>query len=210
MKIIAHRGILDYKENSVMGILVALQKLERVEFDVLFVKDKWVLCHDIKSYNDHCEPFSALIETIQSARLTKGQIIVDIKWDSLYNKKQSFQDKLNTLSAQIPVSMVDTFHWWFQVSSFQQVEDLIQSPLKGRKGVIVEDMPPKEQFGGDYFMIDISKFTPAEIKTMSRLYPSIIMMGYTCPSPCLLKYFSSYPISYLIIDLHLKDLFSWK
>lgn len=208
MEIISHRGFLDYGENSVMGIISALDKIQRVEFDIFFKDGVWLLAHDLKSIHVHTETFSKLMETLKQSPLRKGMFIIDIKWELCYNQKfHSFSKALAELKKQIPLVLIPFFDWNFQVSYPYLTPYLMESGLKGKKGLILEEVNHNFDKRLDYFMVDIRFFCKHSLNQLKGMFPHKLLIGYTIPSLQQVKYYQSYypVLSFLIVDLRLSD-----
>jgi hypothetical protein len=208
MTIIAHRGFQEYGENSVMGIIAALHKQGKVEFDLFFVGSKWVLAHDFKSIHSRTETLNALLKTIIQSPFRKGMMIFDIKWDIQFNKHHNFRKALDILSRQILPFFYSTFQCFFQVSHMELIPFLICSDLKGKKGAIIEDTINKLDLEIDYLMIDIRFLCIHDLRSLKSIFPKKMLIGYTCPSVSLLSLYKNFfPIlSHLVVDLRLSDL----
>lgn len=208
MEFCAHRGFLNYGENTIMGIITALQKVGRVEFDIFFYKDSWVLSHDLKSIHPHTESFSNLIYVLRNCPFKKGVLIVDIKWDLHHNKYHKFDRLLKVLSNEISSSIVGCYDWYFQVSYPLLTTDLINSPLRGKKGLIFDRFAHHINCKLDYLMIDIYAICLEDFRKIKKEHPNKIFMGYTLPSVfCIPNFKNLYPLfSFLVVDMRVEDL----
>lgn len=206
-KIIVHRGFKDYGENNIMGIIVALHQIRKVEFDIFFYKNNWILGHDRQSLHIRSESFENLLKTIQDTGIQGGLLVVDIKWDFQYNRHHSFKKALQELEKIIPKFMYTQFDWYFQVSYPQLTPFLVCSYLRGKKGVILEEFSPNIDQDIDYYMVDLRFFCIHDLKQIKSMMKKELI-GYTIPNVKMVKYYYHYlsVLSFLVVDLNLSDL----
>lgn len=208
MTIISHKGFLEYGENSVMGIISALHRQGKVEFDIFFLGKQWVLAHDLNAIHSRTESLRSLFKTLKQSPIQKGMLVVDIKWDNHFNKKHNFKKALELLSMQIPKEFISRFDWYYQVSYPILSSFLICSDLKGKKGLILEDFSHQIHNDIDYLMVDVRFFCQHDLKNLKNMFPKKILIGFTCPSASLLPMYKSFfpDLSFLVVDLRLSDL----
>lgn len=208
MKLIPHRGFLNYGENTVMGIITALHLCKIVEFDISFIRGKWMLCHDIKSFHFHTESFDSLLETILKAPFLHGSLIVDIKWDPIYNKNHVFKQAIYYLGKIIPRDLWQSnFQWYFQVQFSCQLLTLASSKLPGKKGCIVEQFETLETRHLDYLMIDLKTICPLDLRQKKRNWKNKEFFGFTVPSLRVLNYYEQQfsCLDKFVMDMVLED-----
>lgn len=181
VQIVVHRGIKNILyDNSMVGILAAIFHNRFCEFDILWVDGKWRICHDfIKISAYHSCLTDLLSYLIKYRHLVKNKIIVDIKWDFVFNRHDSIQDAICQL-------LKDLMEWedhpfWLQASHPRVLETIITQNCSStwKVGMIIRSVSDLEDYKEFlyYVMVSLSDFSIEEIIYLSK---QCVVMGYTC------------------------------
>lgn len=180
--VVIHKGFKNVSfENSLVGILLAIFKHKFCEFDVLFIDSQWKICHDFKVFSIYHIELSVLLGYLQQHKhQIQNKIIIDVKWDFVYNYKDNFDNAIVQLH-ELLKDMKDVPFLWLQASNpkllclfhkygFQQ---------NWKMGLIVYNTLEFDKWKEyiDYAMISMSDFTLEEI---IQIHKEKLLFGYTC------------------------------
>lgn len=181
VEIVVHRGIKNILyDNSMVGILAAVFRNKFCEFDILWTDGKWKVCHDFTSLSIYHTRLSDLLSLFkQYQHLVKNKIIIDIKWDSVWNRHDSLTNAVQQLKHELVG--FETYPFWLQVSHPRLLELLVvQRDIHVWKlGMIIYNMSAFSTYQEfiDYAMIPLSDFSEEDILHMSQ---ECLLFGYTC------------------------------
>lgn len=181
VEILVHKGFKDILyDNSMVGILAAVLKNKPCEFDILFVENRWKLCHDfhiLTKYNTDLSELLLLFE--QSKTPIQQKIIIDIKWDFINNR----HDNLSNAIGQLKEILFNykSIPFWIQASNSKILESLLYHQFDSvwKLGLIVYNKSDFDLYRKNihYAMISLLDFTIEEIQQMHK---ECLLIGYTC------------------------------
>lgn len=181
VQIVVHRGVKNILyDNSMVGILAAIFQNRSCEFDILWVDGKWKLCHDFVSISAYHSCLTDLLSClVQHRHLVKNKLILDIKWDFIWNRQDVLSDAIHQLRQDL-LGWED-YPFWLQASHPKVLEALIGQcfPDTWKLGMIVRsltDMTAYQEFL-HYAMVSLSDFSMEEILYLSQRF---VLIGYTC------------------------------
>lgn len=169
MEIVIHRGLhLYHRENSIMAILIACMQYHWIEFDIIYIDNKWKLGHDINSYCiDYLEDLVPMLKNIKRT----NNLIIDIKWDYLYSGDNidqaliELQNILKNIPCTIYVQSIVNEIYYKLYDFFPNYS----------KGIVLPSCPSIIPEDADYIMADIHQWSKIEL-----LRTTIPIFGYTC------------------------------
>lgn len=142
-----------------------------VEFDVLYMEGHWKLCHDSKKLRPHTETIQEVVSALTRMQ-KKTKLIVDIKWDFLYNHPDDIDKALGELrKCLLPL----------QCSIYIQsiVPDIVYRLHhffpNYPKGIVLPSCPLLKPETVDYIMADIHQWKREDI-----VHCHLPVFGYTC------------------------------
>lgn len=181
VEIVVHRGFKNILyDNSMVGILAAIFRNKFCEFDILWMDGRWKVCHDFPSVSVYHSNLSDLLSLLkQYKHLVKHTIIIDIKWDFVWNR----HDLLSTAILELKQELLgfEDFPFWIQTPHPSVLEAFVAHC--GREtwklGMIVATMADFTTYCGflHYAMIALSYFSMEEVISMSK---QCLLFGYTC------------------------------
>jgi len=162
------------------------------ETDLLWTGTQWILCHDFneKDKKENYETAHFLFKNLQY--LSKNwKLILDIKWDAIFNYHHDFVYALNHLSYILPKYYGNIC---VQFSYASHVQSAINHPVLSlyKIGYLMEDFSSDKYhfFSNIHFlMINIHKISQEEILMIKKNYPDLWLIGFTCFSKSNLKYY---------------------
>jgi len=181
VEIVVHRGIKNILyDNSIMGILVAIFRNKFCEFDIVWIHGGWKLCHDSHSISMYHSNLSDLLSLLkQYKHLVKHNIIIDIKWDFVWNQLDCLPEAMVQLR-QALVGFED-YPFWLQVSHPLVWDALVAhcGTKTWKLGMLLYTMSDFHTYQQHihYIMVSLSDFSLEEIITMSK---QCLVFGYTC------------------------------
>lgn len=180
-QVIIHKGFKNVVfENSLVGILLAIFKNKFCEFDIMFDHHQWKICHDSSKLTVYHTELSVLINYLkQYQHHVKNNIIIDVKWDFIYNQKDNLEGAVLQLKEML-VGM-KKFPFWLQASHpvLLTIFSKHQFHTIGKIGLNVSTVMEFHQYKGyiDYAMISMSDF---QIEDIKKMYQEKLLYGYTC------------------------------
>jgi len=176
VEIFVHKGFKGILyDNSMIGILSAVFKNKPCEFDILFVENRWKLCHDFNILTKYNTDLSELLLFFKNPQ----KIIIDIKWDFINNRN----DNLSAAIHQLKEILQDYKHipFWIQASNPAILKSLRHHEFDSvwKLGLIIYTMADFELYKENiyYAMISLPDFTMDEIQHMNK---DCLLIGYTC------------------------------
>jgi len=181
VEISIHKGFKDILyDNSMVGILAAVFKNKPCEFDILFVENKWKLCHDFKILTKYNTDLPELLMLMKKFKTSFQQnIIIDIKWDYINNRNDDLSDAIQQLKGILEEYKHIPF--WIQASNPKILESLQHHQFDSvwKLGLIIYNMGDFELYKKSihYAMVSLPDFTLEEIQHMNK---ECLLVGYTC------------------------------
>ena len=181
VEIVVHRGFKNILyDNSMVGILAAIFKNKFCEFDILWIDGRWKMCHDFPSVSIYHSHLSDLLSLLKQYRhLVKHTVIIDIKWDFVWNR----HDVLSTALLQLKQELLgfEDYPFWVQAPHPRVLEALVAhcGTETWKLGMIVPTVADFTAYHKliHYAMIAVSDFSMEEIISMSK---QCLLFGYTC------------------------------
>lgn len=179
-RVITHRGFRGVlRDNSITGIMLAVRKGKFCEFDVLYVEGVWKACHDFGALS----PYSADLEDLLILARAHNDIIVDVKWDWVWNRI----DDLSSAIALLKTLLLrgDTVPpFWLQACDPHVLKAMRDQGFheQWKIGMIVSntDQFDKHKDSMDYAMIPLHELRPEDVERMSKERE---LIGFTCRKP---------------------------
>lgn len=181
VQIVVHRGVKNILyDNSMVGILKAVFQNRFCEFDILWVDGKWRICHDFRAISAYHSCLTDLLLCLDQHRhLVKNKLIVDIKWDFVWNWRDAIADAIHQLRQDL-VGWED-HPFWLQASHPKVLKSLLEQSLPDtwKLGMIVRSMSDMVDYHKSlhYAMVSLSDFSVEEIIYFSE---QCAVVGYTC------------------------------
>lgn len=181
VEIVVHRGIKNILyDNSIMGILAAVFQNKFCEFDIIWKNHEWKLCHDQHSISIYHSNLSDLLSLFkQHKHLVKHNIIIDIKWDFVWNRHDRLMDAMVQLRQEL--EGFEDYPFWLQVSHPLVWDALVAHCGTDiwKLGMIIYTLPDFYAYQPyiHYSMVSLSDFSTEDILTMSE---QCLVFGYTC------------------------------
>jgi glycerophosphoryl diester phosphodiesterase len=181
VEIVVHRGFRNILyDNSIVGIIAAIFKNKFCEFDILWVDGGWKVCHDFSSISIRHSSLSDLLSLLKQYRhLVRHTIIMDIKWDFVWNHHDVISDAIRQLRQEL--LGLETTPIWLQASSPHVLEAVVEhcGTDTWKLGMMVSNMTDFTIYHRSlhYAMIDLSNFSMENIISMST---HCSLYGYTC------------------------------
>ena len=180
VEIVVHRGMKNILyDNSMIGILAAIFRNKFCEFDILWVNGKWKICHDFTSVSIYHSRLSDLLSLFQQYQhLIRHHIIIDIKWDCVWNRNDSLTDAIQQLRQELVG--FEEYPLWLQASHPRILEVLVtQCGNFWKLGMIVSNMHDFFLYRDflHYAMVSLPDFSSDEIITISQ---NCLVFGFTC------------------------------
>lgn len=183
-RIITHRGFKGVlRDNSVVGVLLAIFKDKFCELDVLYVEGAWKLSHDFGAWTPFSADLTDLMAYLAANRHhVRNKIIVDVKWDWVWNKIDDLSVAVGKLKSVL--SGCGPLPVWVQACNPDVLGALRQHGFQDhwKLGMIVAstDQWEKHKDQMDYAMVSLHEFKPEDVERMSE---SCELIGYTCKKP---------------------------
>lgn len=180
VQIVVHRGVRNIMyDNSMVGILTAVFQNLFCEFDILWVNGKWRVCHDFVAVSEYHSCLTDLLSCLnQHRRLVKNKIIIDIKWDFVWNRSP-IPDAIHQLRQDL-VGWED-HPFWLQASHPSVLDALVDQSFHDtwKLGMIVRSLSELADYQKflHYVMVSLSDFSMEEILDLSQQY---VLIGFTC------------------------------
>jgi len=192
MRYIVHRGHRIYGENQIMGIRSVLDRDDWCEFDISYIQGNWILCHDPDTETmEHIYDLQQLIEILPP----KGTLLIDMKWDFIWNRKDPIKDALHKLEQMVTQIRIP---WMIQSGHASIVRLLLQHHPHWIIGYLMEQ--PCPILPVDFFMVNLSCF---DLRDLENLRPHGKIYGYTCKHIKHLVYYRHLGfLSGIVIDIH--------
>jgi glycerophosphoryl diester phosphodiesterase len=181
VEIVVHRGFKNILyDNSMVGILAAIFRNKFCELDILWMDGRWKICHDFPSLSIYHSTLSDLLSLLKEYRhLVKHTIIIDIKWDFVWNR----HDVLSNAILQLKKDLLgfEDYPFWIQAPSPHVLKTFVAhcGTETWKLGMIVPNVSEFTIYRKfiHYAMIALSDFSMEEIIAMSK---QCLLFGYTC------------------------------
>ena len=192
MYIIAHRG--QKNDNQFMSIYNSLlfsyhyrQDINWCETDLLWTGTERIVCHDFLSISEKNTTAKFLFDNIFRIQTKKWRLILDIKWDYIYNHNHSEKFAFQKLSNLLSEQWIDNI--WLQLSFLSHIDIVEKDPKLSAfsKGFLLCEniILPKI----DFIDIDLSRITVDEIILLKKNYPDAKIIGFTCHKKSHLRFY---------------------
>lgn len=194
MRLIVHRGHRMYGENQIMGIRSVLDHDDWCEFDISYIHGDWMLSHDPDTTIEFMYSLQQLLEILPG----KGALLIDMKWDFIWNRKDSLEEALCKLER-----VVEQIHipWMIQSGHASIVGRLLQHHPHWNIGYLMEQ--PCPILPVNFFMVNLSRFN---LRDLEILRPHGKIYGYTCKHIKHLAYYRHLGfLSGIVIDIRSSD-----
>lgn len=194
MFIISHRGI--NHDNSFMSIYNSLlfkfhykQEINWSETDLLWNGKQWIICHDFLQFNDKSLIANILFKYLEKIKATNWKLILDIKWDYIYNYNHSEIEALDSLANLL--ENVNPNFIWLQFSNVFHINFALKNKIlyKFNIGLLMDkiyDISLKIQFVD----LDLNKIMKDEIIYFKQQNSHLKIIGFTCKKIKHLKYYT--------------------
>jgi hypothetical protein len=166
-----------------MAVVYPLSRGYWVEFDVLYVDNKWRMSHDWHSLSvvsDDLEEFVKVL--VDNPKLYRGCLLVDIKWDKTKNRNDRVDDAIKKLRSIL--ESLQQHPIWIQSS-----DNHILSYFSGwTRGYLCSDPHTHIPQTYDFITIDLLMFSPDDVDQLTKRWKYII--GFTCIDKSALSYYT--------------------
>lgn len=209
VEIIVHRGHRDFVDNTLMGIVTALSEGRICEFDVFYIQNQWVICHDVCAYHRKASPLQELLHLLhEHPHFWKNAMMIDIKWDFTLHHDEELVPAIHQLWEML--SPFSKYPIWLQAGCDMVLSEiLVLRNLRSctwRIGKIIRSVDESVRLQGimEFATIDLSLFSKSEIMPMREHY---FIIGYTCSSMQNLRQYLQYNhvIDALVCDLSISE-----
>lgn len=181
VEIVVHRGFRNILyDNSMVGILAAIFRNKFCEFDIVWVGGRWKVCHDFPSLSIYHSSLSDLLSLLKEYKhLVQHTIIIDIKWNYVWNRHDLLSDAILQLKQEL--MGFEEYPFWLQAPDPRVLEILMAhcGMNTWKLGMLVSTVADFTAHRKclHYAMIALADFTMDEIIEMSK---ECLLFGYTC------------------------------
>lgn len=194
MFIISHRG--NNHDNSFMSIYNSLlfkfhykQEINWSETDLLWNGQQWMICHDFLQLNNKTISANIFLKYLEKIKSTNWKLILDIKWDYIYNNNHNETKALNELSKLL--ENLNPNNIWLQFSNLYHINFALKNKILSKFdiGLLMDkiyNVSLKIQFVDLY----LNKIMKDEIIYFKQQNPHLKIIGFTCKKIKHLKYYT--------------------
>jgi hypothetical protein len=158
------------------------------ETDFLWNGKEWIVCHDFFQMNNKNIKAKTLLNYLNKIYKNQWYLILDIKWDSIYNYQHNEQLALKQLSYLL-IPMIHR-NIWLQFSYLSQIYIAQQDPIlsKYHIGYLLHQMTTIPQYI-HFVNIDLNNVTKDDIIKLKNNHPNLKIIGFTCKKKSNLKFY---------------------
>lgn len=179
-RIISHRGLR--VDNSTTGVLLAIAKGKFCEFDILYVEGVWKVCHDFGALTPCTANLADLLKCL-GAVIVRNDIIVDVKWDWVWNRIDDPSTAVAELKKML-LNVVPMPPLWLQACDPHLLSVMNRHGFNEhwKVGMIVSsrDQFDKHKDNMEYAMIPLHELRAEDVEEMSKERE---LIGFTCHRP---------------------------
>lgn len=190
MHLVVHRGVGG--QNTLQGIMTGLDVAFRCETDLIWHDNTWWICHDFYTFRGleyASSSLDMLLEMMTNRSFSeKCVLILDIKWDWIVNREDSWEEARTRLfEVLLRYHASSLCAVWLQYNHRIFLHGSCRPDSSYRTGFAVHaPMPIWECLDVsvlDFITINVNVFSIQDLQDLKNCTgPTMYVMGYTCPA----------------------------